>query len=80
MRPVRVCLALLLALAVLAGRAAAQEPHGEATPGPSAEAPAQESVEAPSEENDVAEIEALIANIQARVNALGQAGNQRRLQ
>jgi len=64
---------LLLAFAVSTGAARAQDPHPEAPP---AENQA-ENQEENQEENNVAEIEELIANIQARVSALGQAGSQR---
>jgi chemotaxis protein MotB len=52
---------LLLATVALAFPAWAQQPHGDAS----------------AEEENIAEIEALIATIQARVKALGQAGQQR---
>ena len=69
---------MVLALVVLCAPAGAQDPH----PGlPAEEGPDTAAEEnAPEEnpdENNVAEIEALIATIQARVSALGQAGNQR---
>ena len=52
---------LLMAMVALAFPAWAQQPHKDFSP----------------EENNVAEIEELIATIQARVKALGQAGRQR---
>ena len=52
---------LLMAMVALACPAWAQQPHKDSSP----------------EENNVAEIEELIATIQARVKALGQAGRQR---
>ena len=52
---------LLLVTVALAFPAWAQQPHKDSSP----------------EENNVAEIEELIATIQARVEALGQAGQQR---
>ena len=52
---------LLLVTVALAFPAWAQQPHKDASP----------------EEQNIAEIEELIATIQARVNALGQAGRQR---
>jgi len=55
----------LVALAALAVPAWAQQPHKDA-----------QALESPEEQN-IAEIEELIATIQARVSALGQAGQQR---
>ena len=52
---------LMLATLWLAAPTWAQDPHGDAS----------------APETDIAEIEDLIATIQARVNALGQAGNDR---
>ena len=75
---------MVLALVALCAPAEAQDPHpglpAEGSPDTAAEESAAEEnahEENAHQENDVAEIEALIATIQARVSALGQAGDQR---
>ena len=75
---------MVLALVALCAPAGAQDPHpglpAEGSPDTAAEESAAEEnahEENAHQENDVAEIEALIATIQARVSALGQAGDQR---
>jgi len=59
----------VFALVAMCAPAGAQDPHA----GPTAKDNAEEA----PVENDVAEIEELMATIQARVSALGQAGDQR---